>query len=437
MKTPAPANYRPSGGQSLLQKVSNLNKWRDSLNPLRGLTLPRAVHMAEAYYRGEMADLQWAYFFLEQTDPDLLALIELRVGRVLQMDFHVKIAKGADEQTGKAQAQLLRERFDKIDNFYEAIEHLAMASFRGFAHCEKWIEGGDLVHLEVVDQWNCVRDGLRGRWKYNPEARNVGYRGLPDSQLMPADQFLYRQVARPINRVALFKFIRSNLVEKDWDAFVEIYGIPGGVLIGPPGITNETQKAEFEAAANEIARGGSGYAPNGSDWKPNTAARDTQPFKERAEFLSEKLVLAGTGGRLTMLNGPTGLGSGQSDLHGEVFATIAAADARKISEVINRQIVQPWLDEAFPGLDRLAYFELAANQPCDVGAIIDDIKGLADAGYQVDVGQARELTGYRLDLKQPNARDNLPAVSPVMPWPNRGAPKMMLRGGHPISPIRY
>jgi phage gp29-like protein len=418
-RTSSKNNAAPTGSASLTRKIAAYNKWREQFNPLRNLTIRRAIDMGESYLRGEMANLQWTYFHVEQTDPDLLALIELRFGRLLEMDYNIKLAeRAADTVLAEEQKAFLQERFDAIDNLYDAIEHLGTAAFRGFAHLEKW-HGADgvLTHLEIVDQWNAVRDGRRGAWKYNPEARAVGYAYLPEANLMQTEAFVYREVSRPINRFALLKFVRAGLAEKDWDAYCEIYGIPGGVLIGPPNLAKDRED-EFTQAAQAIAEGGSGYAPHGSDWKPNTAARGTQPFKERLDWLSEKLVLAGTGGKLTMLNGPSGLGSGQSDVHQQVFDTIAAGEARRISGVLNRQLVETMLEEKYPGKAQLAYFELAANTDPDVDTVIEQISKLAVAGFQVDEEEASEKTGYTLTLK-PSGTDNLPVgsggagVSPV------------------------
>ena len=41
--------------------IKSANRWRDSFNPLRGLTMSRAVQLMEAAQRGVMADLQWLY----------------------------------------------------------------------------------------------------------------------------------------------------------------------------------------------------------------------------------------------------------------------------------------------------------------------------------------------------------------------------------------
>jgi len=413
----------PHMSRSITQKVAAMNRWREQYNPLRGLTLSRAVRLAESYFTGEMADLQWTYFFVEQTDPDLLALLELRFGRLLEMDWDIVASSEADEALADPQIEFLRERFDAIDNLEEAIEHLGMASFRGFAHLEKWYTGGQLTHLEVVDQWNAVRDGLKGGWRYNPEAQSVTYRSLPAEAEMAPENFLFREVRRPINRIALFKFVRANLSEKDWDAFVEIYGIPGGVVIMPQNVPTG-KEAEYEASAKAVAEGGSGASPNGADVKfPTTAARGTSPFKERLDHLSEKLVLAGTGGKLTMLT-ESGSGTLAGGAHAEVFDTIASAEAKRIAAIFNKQLVQGWLAERFPGQQPVAYLKIAADQETDVAAIAAEIKTLSEAGYQVDPKQVEEKTGYTVTLK--------PAAVPVVP----GTPAAGSSSANPQSAIR-
>lgn len=408
----------PTRGVALVKRVDALNRWREQYNPLQGLTLQRAVQLTKEYFYGMMADLQWTYFFIEQTDADLSALIERRSSRILAMDYQIQLVAGADKKLAQEQGAVLRERFDAIDNLYEAIEHLALASFRGYSHCEKWRgPDGEIDHLEIVDQWNVVRDGLRGDWKYNPEAKQTSFEGLPDANLMPRENFVFREVRRPISRLGLMKFVRQNLSDKDWDAFIEIYGIPGGVTIGPPNVPPE-KEAEYAAAARDIAEGGSGFLPNGSQWVPNGGTgfpRGAHPFKERLDQLSEKLILAGTGGMLTMLATNIGLnGQGQAKAHTDVFESIAKGEARRISEVLTNDLSKPWLEEAFPGEKCAAYFAIAANVESDVGAIVNHIKTLSDAGYQLDEAQVTEDTGYTV-TRRPTQPAPAPTALPPSP----------------------
>jgi len=402
--------------------VETANRWREQNNPLRGLNLARANSLLDAFPKGEMADLQWAYHFIENADPDLFALIERRTASVLELDWQIQIieepprtrvaglglglglgnravsiqkAGPADSQLGREQAAALREAYEGIENLYEAIEHLAMAVFRGCAHAEKHRDAsGKIRRLEILDAWNTVRDGLRGPWKYNPEARPVGYNALPETLRLAPSDWLIREVKRHVNRIGLIKYVRSQLAEKDWDAYVEIYGIPGAIIIGPSNVMPE-EEAAFAVQAQEVAEGGSGYLPNGSAVEFFEGPRVQSPFRDHLRYLTEQLVLAGTGGILNML-AASGTGTLAGNVHARAFEQIARGEARKLSELMQNQLDAPLLDAEFPGRPHWAYFELSARSTNDQVSAADNALKLAKAGYLVDTSDLSEKTGYRL-----------------------------------------
>ena len=395
-----------AGATSTGNRARQWNRWRERYNPLRGLNMSRAVTLCEQYQRGEMADPQWVYFFVEQADADLFAILERREAALLQLDWNVKLVSGKmsredsrletfDHTLAVEQATALREAYERIDNLPEAVSHLQLATFRGFAHCEKYRRnGGEIFHLELVDQWNMVRDLLRGRWKYNPDATTNTYYNLPEENLVDPADFLIRERDRHVNRIALIKFIRTALSDKDWDAFIEIYGIPSGVVIGPQGVQPEKED-EYKNAARDIAEGGSGYLPYGSIYTPNDSPRGVAPFRPRLDYLSEKLVLAGTGGLLTML-AQSGSGTLAGSAHQESFDQIARAEAKKISMIFQRDFDAGVLEAAFPGKPRLAYFEIAANDELDPEKISTQALNFRRAGYKIDAEELSEKSGYQL-----------------------------------------
>jgi phage gp29-like protein len=387
----------PVGASTWQERLNRLNAWREEHNPLRGLTISRAISLLEDYQGGRMADLQWAFFFVEQTDPDLIALLALRIGRIVEMDYNLDPEDGADKALVEEQTAAVTEKLALIDNLYEGIEHWAMAPFRGFSHVEKHYKGEDVTHLEPVDQWNVIRDGLRGPWKYNPTARSTDYLSMRDTPDLPMEQFLYRECRRPINRYGLLKFVRSGLSEKDWDAFNEIYNVPGGVVVGPADIPDGEGEI-YEAAARRVAEGGSGYLPHGSTYTPNEMPHDPQTFKLRLDFLSEKLVLAGTGGKLTMLT-ESGSGTLAGGAHSEVFDRIASAEAKRISEIVNTGLIAPILEAEFPKEDHVVFFNLAANEETNSGAAVDQVQKLSSAGFDLDPEQVTQKTGWKVTRK--------------------------------------
>jgi phage gp29-like protein len=417
-----------SGKELSVLPPGNLNfrKWRDQFNPLRGLTIKRAVTLLEQAQRGIFADYQWTCRLMERRFAELSALISRRVSALMEMDWQIKVVtpeEGDPEADAKralaaTQAARLREVYEGIQNLYEAMEVLSMATFRGYGFCEKIVNAdGDLVELRPVAAWNLVKDGTCPRWKYNPEANNFLFETIPGDEL-PLERFVLREVERPLNELALVLFLRANNANKNWDAFLEIYGVPGGVVILPPSVPEDKQ-AEYQEAAKEIALGGSGSLPAGSEYKANDGPRGVNPFSDYLEHVSEMLVLAGTGGKLSMLNDATGLGGSQGDVHADAFRQIAAGDARDISEIFQRQIDGPALDAEFPGQARLAYWELNFREEVRAAEVVDTVSKLAQAGFQADAEEIGEKVGLKLTLKAEPPAPADPTELPELPEPTK------------------
>ena len=378
--------------------ISSAAKWREDLNPLRGLTIARAVQLLESAQRGEFADVQWTYDFIEQSDPVLLALCERRTSAICEMDYNIQLVdedtRNFDKTLAEEQQDALSEAYERIDNLYEAIEHFEMAAFRGYAHCNPQSDAlGNLVHLEPLDPWNFCRDGRYGPWYWNPEALTTSARALGAAAKLGPQDLMTHEVRRSIDRVGLVKYVRGNMSEKDWDAYIEIYGIPAAFIILPPNTADN--ESTYMEMAERAANGGSGGLPNGSDVKFANEARGMQPFDLRLDWLNKQLVLAGTGGLLTML-AESGSGTLAGGAHADTFRMIARARAKKLSELFQRRIDRAVLAAAFPERPRLAYWELASEEEQDTGAQVEQIAKLA-AYYLIDPADVTERTGLKID----------------------------------------
>jgi phage gp29-like protein len=398
--------------------VAAANLWRDNYNPLRGLTISRAVSLLEAGERGEYADLQWTYRFIEMQDATLGALLERRTSAIQKLDWNIKVRDGVPagkEQVAKTQEAALRAAYERITNLSAALEAMAMASFRGFTHLEKVQDSqGNVVEFAPVDQWFWVRRGIYGRWQMNKDARF----GVALGEDVPLDRFIVREVSRPINRVALVCFVRKAVSQKDWDGFIETFGIPAVFIVMPDNVPADKEE-EFLDAADQVSSDARGVLPGGSDVKTvDNGARGQNPFKEHIDYQDSQVVLRGTGGKLTMLNDATGIGGNQSETHEKTFDEIARAEAAEISEILRKQFDAGILAAVTPGEPAFAYFELAANEETDAGEVVKDVAALDAAGYEVAEDFIKEKTGYPVKRK-PAAN---PAASPVPVDPilNRG-----------------
>ena len=406
-----------------LRTLKAMNRWRDANNPLRGLTMPRAVALMEQAQRGIMSDLQWLYAAetgIEATDPDLMVIIERTLSGVADCEWEIALipedSLGFDEVLAKEQAAFLRESYAQCENLDDALEHLVMARFRGFSHLQPWLSADwSIDRLEPLPQYNMVRNGTRPEWAWNPLANQTGYSSMPDEQRLTPDDYILGIAKRPVNRIALIKYVRSTTSEKDWDGYVEIYGIPGVFIIMPEKVP-EGKEEEYADTAEEAAEAGSGALPHGSDVKTLSEARGSQPFQMRLEWLQKQLVLAGTGGLLTMLT-ESGSGTLAGGAHQTAWDQIVRRVARSVAKPLHQQYDRRALAARFPGRPAQAYFNLRARQEKDVGKVVENITKLAAAGYVVSDDQATKETGYTVVYRAPQqpAVPGMPLLTPAAP----------------------
>jgi len=408
------------------------NAWREFYNPLRGMSLPKLVSLLEAGERGRYADLQWFYHYMERSDAMVFSVMQRRKAALLSCDwdirqvtqagsgkwqggsagedFEQKVAKvakggrlGADNGTtarrsglrpdrvlAEEQAAMLREAYDRIENLRDAVGFLFSGFFRGYAHLEKhFAESGMIRRLEPVEQWFWVRDGMYGPWEYNQNAVSGRYRGVP---IEPGNFVILDTVA--LNRLLSMQYLARTLTLKDWDSWLEVYGIPSVFLVGPPN-TPEAKEEEYQRIAEQLISDGRGYLPYGSDIKYVNGGGNRPPFKERIEYLDRQITLVATGGLLTML-AEAGSGTLAGNAHADTFTQISRADALTVSEVFQKHLDAPLLAEFFPGQPVLAYFEFAPAVTDEASRVVDDALKLAKAGYGMERAELAEKTGYQL-----------------------------------------
>lgn len=403
----------------LKRTLTSVNLWRDANNPLRNLTMPYAVQLMENAQRGIMADLQWLYGAetgIEATDPDLMVIIERTLSGVADCDWEIGLipddSLGFDSILANEQAAFLRESYAQCDNLDDALEHLVMARFRGFAHVQPWLSPDwSLEHLEPLPQWNMIRNGTRSEWAWNPKADNTAYASMPEGSFLSPDDYILLTARRPVNRIGLIKYVRSTISEKDWDGYVEIYGIPGVFIIMPERVPDGKEEDYADKAA-EAAEAGSGALPYGSDVKTLSEARGSQPFQMRLEWLQKQLVLAGTGGLLTMLTEP-GSGTLAGGAHMSAWDQIIRRVARSVAKPLHSQYDRRALAARFPGRPAQAFFNLRVRQEKDVSKVVANVTALTSAGFDLDPAQVQKETGYSISgFTRPSASPALPPGSP-------------------------
>ncbi len=394
--------------------VLSANAWRQNYNPLRFLDISRAVLLLERERRGDISEIQWTYEIIDQVDPDMVALISLRLAAIKRLRPDVIRAdparRGYDDALAKEQEAALRAALDPLD-MMEAVEDLAMATFRGFT-VKQILRGPDGMPaaLSTLDRWLFARDGYRGHWWWNPRAASSSGRSLPERDRiggpeLPAADFIIREERLAVDRACLVLGVRTSTCEKDWDAWCEMYGLNQAIVTEPPNASPSDRPA-YDAAARAFSDGQGGTIPNGAAATFPQASRTAAPFRDRADYLTRKKVLAGTSGRLTML-AESGTGNLAGGAHQDTFDALADAEAADICGVLDCSLVADILGRLYPGRPRLASFALLRDTADDRDQAADRIAKLA-THFEVDPAWAQEATGIRISGRKPAAPVQVP-----------------------------
>jgi phage gp29-like protein len=212
---------------------------------------------------------------------------------------------------------------------------------------------------------------------------------------MDPSEYCMIETSRPVNRIALIGHVRASIAEKDWDSYVEIYGIPGVFVVMPDNVSND-KESEYLELAEKAAEQGSGALPSGSSITTTQEARSSQPFQPRLEWIQKQVILAGTGGLLNVLT-ESGSGTLAGSVHADAFRQIGRGVSRRISEAFQRQIERPRLEKLFPGRPVLAYFDMQPPEYRDQDKAVANVVALAGAGYRMDAEEVSELTGLEVE----------------------------------------
>ena len=356
--------------------------WLERVNPLQGLSIQRAQWIFDAGREHGSPTLQKIYDEIERTDPVLLTCVERRTSAVSGMGWDFKAEQGADEALADEQRDAIRGFVNGIEDFAEAIEHLELSFFRGYSHVQPIWEGNAVRHIALLDSWNMLRDA-DGGWWWDPEC--LGDIGQAEST--EGCRLVTVARRRAIDWPCLTIFIRKALGEREWGRFVERYGIPPVDVVMPPNATNE-QRGDFVQASDDARDGRSTVWPNGTTTSRAEGARGQDPFTPFVEHQEKLVVLLCTGGTLTSL-----AGGAQMD----VWREIVRKDAAIISSALNRQLIRPFLESAFPGHPVVASFELGGETEPTPAEVFEMGAKARSAGFTIVQDELEEATGYSLE----------------------------------------
>ena len=389
--------------------------WRchaiERMDPLYGMSANEAQQIFNLARGGNYARLQFLYNEIERTDPTLLVCVSRRAAALSELDWKVtrsseRLTRGADEGLVREQVAYLEEAVAKIRNLPEAVEHLALASFRGFSHLSPVYEDARMTgvrRLDCLDGWNFCYDQRNGAWLWNPDASGFfePTRDTAGLTAIPPEELVSVTCRTAIDWPALMIFLRASVGERDWARFLETYGIPP-VILTMPEFASEDEQSDFEKAAEAVYEGGNGVVPSGTQVSYASESRGTNPFTEFLEHQQKLVVLMATGGTLTSL-AESGSGTLGGNAQMDVWRQIVRRDVRIIANALDKQLCEPLVRRAFPGKPVLAEFSFDTSPDrIQHAKEVLELAGLASsAGLEMDVDELSNECGFRIARKPP------------------------------------
>lgn len=411
-------------------RKSTVGWMHDTINPLFNITSRQAQMIYDFARSGNFAQLEYLYNEVENCSPVFNVCVTRRCSALSELDWQVvqgdqRLNRNADAALVKEQIECVETAIAKIDNLPDALEHFALAAFRGFSIVSVW-RGADGMptHLECLDHWNVCRDHRNSKWLWNPGAVSFMNPTLGQCSLneIPKEDSVAVTRKRQIDWPAMRIFLRESIGERDWGRFLETYGLPPVIITMPEFTSKEDQEAYVEAAA-AVFEGRSGVIPHDSDVNFASESRGVNPFTDFIEHQMKLFVLMATGGTLTSLS-EAGSGTLAGNAQMDVWRQIVRADVRIVSNAINKQLCEGIIKAHpdFKGKPVLAEFRLNPEPQMTADQILDLAGKAASAGLELDEKEISQICGFTVRRKQEGGMgfNSAPNPTPPPPAPDGG-----------------
>jgi phage gp29-like protein len=383
----------------------------DGLTPSRLGAILKEADAGDAIRYLELAET------IEERDPHYSGVLRTRRLAVSQLPITVKPASDAAEDVEKAKmVETWLDRDELADEIFDILDTLG----KGYSATE-------IIWDTSEGQWMPRRLELRDpRW-FRFDRHNLTTPLLLSEQgqemPMPAFKFIFATIKAksglPIRaglaRIAVWPYLFKKFTERDWAIFSQTYGQPLRVGKFGPNASEEDKRTLLRAVAN-IAGDCAAIVPESMMIEFVEAANVGAAhalYKERAEWLDEQVSKLVLGQTATTDAKTGGLGSGKE--HRQVQEDIERADAKALAAVLNRDLIQPWMQLNFGPQKSYPRLIIAREESEDLKAFADAVGPMIDRGLEVDQAEVREKFG----LSAPKAGAKLMARSaPAAPAPD-------------------
>jgi phage gp29-like protein len=371
----------------------------DGLNPQRLASILKEADAGQPLRYLELAET------VEERDPHYMALLGKRRRAVSQLPVKVKAA--SDKPHHRQHADYI-EKWVKRPGLKSALFDMLDAIGKGYSFTE-------IIWDTSMGSWEIQKLVWRDpRWfrflRHDLTTPVLISEGGQDLAL-PAFKFIRAvmkaksglPVRSGIARVAAWNWMFKMFTQRDWQIFIQTYFT--GIRLGKygPGSTPDERRKLLTAVSN-IATDCAAIIPDSMTMEfieSGNIGTSSSAFMERCDWLDRqisKLILGGTATTDAIAGGHA---VGQE--HQEVAEDIERSDSMELSEIVNRDAVQPMVMLEFGPQDEYPALEIGREEEKDVDQIVDSVVKLVPLGFEVGRKQMRDIVG----IGEPDKDDTL------------------------------
>lgn len=366
-----------------------------------GMTPARLAQILQSAADGNAQDYLTLAEEMEERDPHYAAVLGTRKRAVSGLPVHVEPASdNANDKKLAAAVEDLTER----PAFGYLVDDLLDALGKGYSVCEiLWDRSGKTWEPTAYPH----RDPRFFQFSQGSGLAKLGL--LDDSQPgeplpMPGYKFVTHvpriksgiPLRGGLARLIAFGWICKAYTMKDWVAFAEVYGMPLRLGRYGPGASERDVAILRQAVAN-IGSDAAAVLPKSMQIDFENAAGGSSSssdlFEKLAEWVDRQTSKGVLGQTMTTDAQSSGLGSNQAGVHNEVRGDITKADAKQISDTINRDLVRAYIDLNYGPQPAYPRVELQVVEPEDLKALTAALKDLVPLGLRVSESEIRGKFG--------------------------------------------
>lgn len=376
------------------------------------LTPHRLSNILATAAQGDAHDYLTLAEEMEERDMHYASVLGTRKLALVGLDVRVEAATDAAEDVRRADA--VRELVGTAE-FGELIAHLVDALGKGYAVAEiLWDRSGRTWWPQFAE-----RDPRFFRFDRDTgqELRLLDEADTTDGLPLPPFKFIVHRprirsglpIRGGLARLAAPAYMCKAWTWRDWMAFADIYGLPMRVGQYGPAATKDDIGKLMAAVAN-LGSDAAAVMPESVRIQFEQAANvaGAGDFFDRLAAFWDKQISKGVLGQT--MTADDGASLSQAQVHQIVRLDIMTADARALSNTLQRELVKPFLDLNH-GPGSYPRISVVVPKPDNTNALVDALQKLVPLGLSVEQSVIRD----KLGIPDPDAGADVlkaPAMAP-------------------------